>query len=1161
MMTGFQGLHSKFVDRSRELAMLNEVAKDVFDGRGRVVLVEGFAGVGKTALIEQFMENMRSKFTVLRGTATADIRYVPYGIFSQIFREYGSMEEIRLSERRRYIESLARRLLEEPKMLFVDESGDAAFYLYRVMSGHAEGLHISPFPRDNVIWLTELSTTRPGARPSQLDFSVIPEIQDNVKQNTKLIFVENLNYLLLYNSASQVLEFLYSLKQMYPDRIIIIAGRSELMTGEERDTLLAPFDEVIHLEWETMQRPGALISVKNRKEGVVFSTRPGAGKYTVGPGYLEPQRMEFELSDRMTMELDAGNDVVVDCAAMLIRAHGLRKFAAWIKNMGDYAHTRGRKVYLVVESLGTLQRNYLSYISSASEMTEKVIYEDMERVESIRLYDAILSFLKNRASKLPILLVVENVHRIDRSSLSLLEYIAANSENARIMTVITYRNEDIVSYPEALETVKQLRRLEHALSMRLKSLSMNALKQMFPDFDESRVEIIYRKSEGNPLLALTIARRMIENEEVPASSSSSGLSEEYIPDSIRESVLLMVDSLDDDVLYFLRFFAVCGESVSEEILKTLYPDYKAYLPRLMGTILTRENGVIRFVYSTYRDVIYSTIARDTRDLMHLKIAAVLESLGMHDDAAHHYYMARDKRSIPLLMSSAQRAMDIFAVANAVEFYEKALEIARKHRDHERVQELLEKLGDAYRIMGKYARAIEMYEELLALTSGREVEIATKIVSCHTRLGNYDEALLILNEHMKRSDGLLRGRMLGQRGMISLNRGEFDDALRDFKEYLSIAESENSVQDIATALRNYGFTYYYMGDYQRCVELVKKAVSLSSEIGDYDGVATGYAILGLAQDKMHNLDGAMEYYRKYLEMARKMGNMNYVAKAYNNMAFVFIRKGKFEKARYFQMKSLEYDLKLGNKRDISISYYNLAEIEASSGDYLKALEYMRKSTEYAEKIDDRYDVCTNHIRTAELMMDMRDYESAIKYAELAMDISRSMGYEGEQLRAELIIARALAHKGAVEEGMKHLKHVEAAQDMTGDLELRYEYVIAAVDIALVSGNIDWAESVLDENIDALATLSDEKRITLFLLRAKLRCRRGDVQNAIRYFDELLGELNAGERKKLLADTLIEFGKCLLSVNKEEAEEHLKRALEIYRKMALNSMAEEVMKLLK
>src|SRR5437773_1272915 len=88
-MRGVSLLIDGLVERERELAALDDAFAEVCAGRGRVVLVTGEAGGGKTALIDRFCADLGASTRVLRGACDALFTPRPLGPIYDVAAEAG----------------------------------------------------------------------------------------------------------------------------------------------------------------------------------------------------------------------------------------------------------------------------------------------------------------------------------------------------------------------------------------------------------------------------------------------------------------------------------------------------------------------------------------------------------------------------------------------------------------------------------------------------------------------------------------------------------------------------------------------------------------------------------------------------------------------------------------------------------------------------------------------------------------------------------------------------------------------------------------------------------------------------------------------------------------------------------------------------------------
>ena len=80
-----------------------------------------------------------------------------------------------------------------------------------------------------------------------------------------------------------------------------------------------------------------------------------------------------------------------------------------------------------------------------------------------RLYDSIRNFFRRVAKETPVLIVFDNLHCADRSSLRLLELVAQDACDARLLIVGTYKDTNLSLENPLSETLGEVSRLSHIL--------------------------------------------------------------------------------------------------------------------------------------------------------------------------------------------------------------------------------------------------------------------------------------------------------------------------------------------------------------------------------------------------------------------------------------------------------------------------------------------------------------------------------------------------------------------------------------------------------------------------------------------------------------------------------------------------------------------------
>ena len=175
-----------------------------------------------------------------------------------------------------------------------------------------------------------------------------------------------------------------------------------------------------------------------------------------------------------------------------------------------------------------------------------------------RAYELLLDVLTRLSAQAPVVLVVEDLHWVDQSSLDLLAFLARGIGRRRVLLVLTARHDE--SSAAVRRTVVELLRAEHlsriALS-RLPDASMEALvdgSATSPLPPQVRRHLLDR-ADGNAFFALEL---------LAAVERTASLA---IPETVREAVLGRLAALSPAAQRVVRLAATGQQRLSAEVLE------------------------------------------------------------------------------------------------------------------------------------------------------------------------------------------------------------------------------------------------------------------------------------------------------------------------------------------------------------------------------------------------------------------------------------------------------------------------------------------------------------------------------------------------------------------------------------------------------------------
>lgn len=313
-----------------------------------------------------------------------------------------------------------------------------------------------------------------------------------------------------------------------------------------------------------------------------------------------------------------------------------------------------------------------------------------ERANRSRLFDRVLDLLGELGDEMPLVLILEDLHWADRTSLDLVQFLVQDLcqerdllrdlPRERILLVLSWRSDEVVDGSALWDALADLERLRGVETVRLGALDggeVSTLLRAVADgpLATTRVEEIVRRSAGNPLFA---------QELLAAGARSAGPS---APVSCRETVLRRARRLSPGARDAVRALAVIGRPADHELLaevSTLPPTALAAALReaLDQRLLRREGGgeLCAFWHPLGQEAVYDDILPVERLSLHRRTAEALDRRGTGRSAfstaelGHHWHEAQVwAKALPAAVEAARAAANVTGFAEAHVHYRRALD--------------------------------------------------------------------------------------------------------------------------------------------------------------------------------------------------------------------------------------------------------------------------------------------------------------------------------------------------------------------------------------------------------------------------------------------------------------------------------------------------------
>ncbi|MHA2427403.1 MAG: ATP-binding protein, partial [Candidatus Hermodarchaeia archaeon] len=321
--------------------------------------------------------------------------------------------------------------------------------------------------------------------------------------------------------------------------------------------------------------------------------------------------------------------------------------------------------------------------------------------EKDRVFERVLQVLIDASKEDPLVLILEDIHWADVSSLQLLQYVARNTKEYRVMICCTYRPEEFDDVGDKKihplrEAIQRMSRYKLFTTIELKSLykeeASDMLKNLMasPDLPGVFVDRIYKETEGNPFFIEEMLYSLIDQEVIRLHEGIwqiGEVSEIQIPPTIKDIVMLRINRLDNDLMDLIKYASVIGQNFDFNILgktedvqeETLITALENLEEKKLIKADSVNDEIYRFNHAMIREVVYNSLSPQRRRMVHGKVALAMEDYykdNLKDvvfQLAYHYSNTKDyDKALEYSIKAGDTASSQFALDEALRYCQLAL---------------------------------------------------------------------------------------------------------------------------------------------------------------------------------------------------------------------------------------------------------------------------------------------------------------------------------------------------------------------------------------------------------------------------------------------------------------------------------------------------------
>lgn len=309
------------------------------------------------------------------------------------------------------------------------------------------------------------------------------------------------------------------------------------------------------------------------------------------------------------------------------------------------------------------------------------------------LPDSIVRFLQTVSEQIPLLLIIDDVHQADSTTLDILKRVINEITSARLVILVTYE-------PVGELDLRIRRKVNVADLDEDETAQMAARVLKVPEIGPRLRSLLWERTKGRPLFIESLLRMLQQDEQLTQSETRTELSDqtdtEALPEDVRQLIVSQIDRLSLDARALLQVASIWGDVFSVEMLTALVEEINPIrLEVLFGELIYARilealpDSTYRFQHGLAQITVYESLNRLQRQKLHRAAADFLSQRGDpdHNILKIAYHLVRGGtplRGLELIAQAAEEAEQKQQIDRAIELYAHACQLF-PHDDSVRVQ--------------------------------------------------------------------------------------------------------------------------------------------------------------------------------------------------------------------------------------------------------------------------------------------------------------------------------------------------------------------------------------------------------------------------------------------------------------------------------------------
>lgn len=679
-----------------------------------------------------------------------------------------------------------------------------------------------------------------------------------------------------------------------------------------------------------------------------------------------------------------------------------------------------------------------------------------------RTLEALRNLLVGLSSKRPLVVAIDDLHWMDKTSEEFLTYFIDKLAHCPILLILLYRAE--YTHPwgsKSYYTKIGLDQLTAASSAELIATILEG-----SEVGSDLKELIMNRAAGHPLFMEEFTHSLWEDGLIEKQDGRLVLSKKIkdiqVPDSIQGIIASRIDRLEENLKRTVQVASVVGRDFAFCILQAvsgMQAELKAHLLSLQGLEFIYEKQLLPeleyiFKHVLTQEVAYHSLLLKRRKELHERIGRAVEQLyakrleEYYELLAHHYFRSENsEKAFDYLKLSAEKAMRHNSAREALNYYEMAIAVLDRLPENkdQKIKKLevihltispLINLGFPDKSLSLLERGEKLAKDLA--DERRLFRFHTNIGFFYCTTGNYPVARTYIEQAFEAAENLhdisLMGQVIPDLYTVYLAAGEHMksvDVMSDVIDHLEKSQKQKEFfggpNNVYSILHSFcGLSLGWTGKFKNAITFCEKGNRAAAAVNDARTLGMGHYLMGIVQVYKGEFKPAKEHLESAIRYNEKLKHIPSSPGSYSWLGLACALAGDPATGYGYAAKGLKIQSETGYNYLASMGWFCLGACLAESGELEAARKNLEKGLEISRKNHERITEGALLIwlgRTLGQCLPLQE-DRATECILLGIEISKELSQRPDEAIGYLLLAELHANRHRKDLARKYLSKSQA-----------------------------------------------------------------------------------------------------------------------------------------